>query len=56
MPLHLIAQISGHREDHRADFTSVQATVRSDAELYDFDFYVDYLVRECKHLESLWNV
>ena len=56
VPLHLIGQILEHRDDHRGDFTAVQATVRSDASLNDFDFYADYVVRECKFLEPLWNV
>jgi hypothetical protein len=56
VPLHLIGQIADHSNDHRADFAAVQATVRSDVPLNDFDFYVDYVVRECRVLESLWNV
>jgi predicted nucleotidyltransferase component of viral defense system len=56
VPLHLIGRIADHSDDHRADFVAVQATVKSDVQLEDFDFYVEYVVRECRRLESLWNV
>jgi predicted nucleotidyltransferase component of viral defense system len=53
--LRLLSQISQHREDHRPDFAAVQATVQSDVQLEGFDFYVDYVVRECRALETLWD-
>lgn len=56
VPRMLLAQISNHRDDHRADFSAVQATVAAGAELEAFDFYVDYVVRACRGLEPLGDV
>jgi hypothetical protein len=56
VPMHLIGSISDYREDHRLGFVGVRDTVSMDQLLEDFDFYVDFLVRECRSLESLWNV
>lgn len=55
VPIDLISQISQFREDHRPDFAAVQATVQSDVRLEGFDYYVDFVVRECRALEALWN-
>ena len=56
VPLNLLGEISAHREDHRLDFAAVAATVSTEFDLEDFDFYVDHVIRECRQLESLWNV
>jgi hypothetical protein len=55
VPIHLIGQISRFSGDHRPSFPAVVSTVRPEEPLEDFDFYVDFLVRECKCLEALWN-
>lgn len=56
VPLGLLARLNEYRDDHRADFTAVQATVVAGVALEDFDFYVDYLVRACAALEPLGDV
>jgi hypothetical protein len=55
VPLRLIGEICRYREFHREDFPAVQATVKPNAELRDFDFYFDYVVRRCRDLEALWH-
>lgn len=55
VPLALIGRIGQYREYHRPDFASVQATVKPNRRLKDFDFYFDYVVDRCKHLKSLWE-
>lgn len=54
VPLSLIGKIPLYREYHRPDFASVEATVKPNRKLKDFDFYFDYVVDRSKHLESLW--
>ena len=55
VPLWLIGNIKEHREYHRPDFTSVEATVKPNRKLKDFDFYFDYVVHQCERLKSLWE-
>jgi hypothetical protein len=40
-----LSNINNYREFHRQGFPSVQATVRRDFDLQEFDFYVDYVVK-----------
>lgn len=56
VPLHLIDAIRGDREFHRPDFVAVQATVKADQKLQDFDFYFDFVCSKCDQLESFWDV
>jgi predicted nucleotidyltransferase component of viral defense system len=56
VPLELLGKIQEHSEVHRSDFAGVQATVGTNLELEDFDFYVAYVVRLCSGLKSLWDV
>ena len=55
VPLPLIGKIKEYREYHRPDFASVQATVKPNRRLRDFDFYFDYVIERCEHLKSLWE-
>jgi len=57
VPLKLLGRIAAYRDFHREDFTSVQATVKPDVELKDFDFYFDYVISaiESSGLKSLWE-
>lgn len=55
VPLNLIAKIKDHREYHRSDFESVQATVKPSIELKNFDYYFDYVLKVCEQLETLWK-
>jgi predicted nucleotidyltransferase component of viral defense system len=55
VPLALIGRIGQYREYHRPDFASVQATVKPNTRLKDFDFYFDYVVDRCRHLKTLWE-
>ena len=41
VPLSLIGRIAERSTDHRGDFASVQATVRNNSELNDFEFYAE---------------
>ena len=53
VPLSLIGKIRQYREYHRPDFASVEATVKPNRKLKDFDFYFDYVVHQCERLKSL---
>ena len=44
VPFGLLSKIDGYREYHRADFSSLQATVRPSLKLEEFDYYFDYVV------------
>lgn len=55
VPLALIGRIGKYREYHRPDFASVQATVKPNTKLKDFDFYFDYVLDRCQHLKTLWE-
>lgn len=55
VPIALIGKIAEYREYHRPDFTAVQATVRADTDLKDFDFYFDYVLEICQSLKILWE-
>jgi hypothetical protein len=46
VPLELLYRIDGYREYHRADFDSLQATVRPSLKLEEFDYYFDYVVEK----------
>jgi hypothetical protein len=55
VPLSLIGKIAEFREYHRPDFASVEATVKPNRRLKDFDFYFDYVVEKSGELEALWD-
>jgi predicted nucleotidyltransferase component of viral defense system len=55
VPIALIGKIEEYREYHRPDFTAVQATVRADTDLKDFDFYFEYVLAICQPLKILWE-
>ncbi|HUG93622.1 MAG TPA: hypothetical protein VML55_22470, partial [Planctomycetaceae bacterium] len=55
VPLSLLGKIADHREYHRADFPAVQGTVKPEFKLHEFDFYVDYVIRKCDDLKTLWD-
>lgn len=44
VPLSLLGQIEQHRDTHRADFPSVQATVSAGFKLESFDTYFDFVL------------
>ena len=48
VPLDLISTISDSREFHRTDFIAVENTVKPQVKIRDFDFYFDYVVRQCE--------
>ncbi len=54
VPLDLIGKLSNYREFHRPDWPSVQDTVGSDLE--PFDFYFDFVLQTAKTLDPLWKV
>ena len=55
VPLNLIRAIKDFRDYHRQDFAAVEATIKPDVQLEDFDFYFDYVVGKCRELKTLWN-
>lgn len=54
VPLTLISKIPESRAYHAAAFDAVKDTVYSGIDLQDFDFYFDYVVRQCEKLKALW--
>lgn len=50
VPLDLISTVSDSREFHRTDFIAVESTVKPQMKIRDFDFYFDYVVRQCELL------
>lgn len=52
VPLVLLSQIRNEAEFHRHDFQAVMATVATDYDLRDFDFYFDYVVRLVESLKN----
>lgn len=55
VPVNLLARLDAVRDVHRDDFESVQATVKPDFPLRDYDFYFDFVLERCRVLEPLWN-
>ncbi len=53
--MHLIGEIKNVREQHEDDFLLVKETVDPDYDLQDFEFYFDYLCRQCELLKPLWD-
>lgn len=52
VPIRLLASIAETREFHRPDWDDVRGSVVG--EVFDFDFYFDYVLDEVRKLESLW--
>ncbi|MHC4258881.1 MAG: nucleotidyl transferase AbiEii/AbiGii toxin family protein [Planctomycetota bacterium] len=56
VPLQLLGTIDAYREQHRADFASVEHTVKAGFRLRSFDFYFDYVVGIAKGLGEALGV
>lgn len=56
VPLALIANIASTRAFHALGFAEVQAAMKPGVHLEAFDYYVDFVVDQCRRLEPLWNV
>jgi hypothetical protein len=54
VPLMLLGNMGRYREFHRADWDAV--TVTAGADLEDYDFYFDFVLKKVKELEPLWVV
>ncbi len=52
VPLKLLSQIRNEAEFHRHDFQAVMATVTTDYDLQDFDYYFDCVARLVESLKS----
>ncbi len=52
VPLALLSHLKNEAEFHRLDFQAVMATVVSDYELQDFDYYFDYVAGLVESLKS----
>jgi predicted nucleotidyltransferase component of viral defense system len=55
VPLKLISRIMDYRDYHSQAFEGVKDTVYAGTTLKEFDFYFDYVVRECEKLKPLWE-
>lgn len=55
VPLNLLGRIAEFRDYHSPDFEQVKATVKVGFQLWDFDFYFDFVVDTTIRLKSLWN-
>jgi predicted nucleotidyltransferase component of viral defense system len=53
VPLSLLSQISETREYHRLDWEKVVISATED--VFDFDFYFDFVIGEIMKLKSLWD-
>ena len=52
VPLELLLNIKDEVEFHRLDFQAVMATVATDIELYEFDYYFNYVAELAESLKS----
>ena len=52
VPLNLVPRITDYRNFHKQDWQSVRDSVSSD--VYEFDYYFDYVLGQVQHLKSLW--
>ncbi|MBI5863056.1 MAG: nucleotidyl transferase AbiEii/AbiGii toxin family protein [Planctomycetes bacterium] len=53
VPLALIATMGGTREFHRQDWPQVEATIRPDVVLKEFDYYFDFVLKWSGPLQAL---
>ena len=53
VPLDLLGEVHRHREFHRPDFRAVMATVKPGTGLESFDFYLDFVVEQCRGILDL---
>jgi len=52
VPLELLLNIKNEADFHRLDFQAVMATVATDIELHDFDYYFNYVVELAESLKT----
>lgn len=55
VPLAFLGQVCEFREFHREDFPAVRATMATDVDVQEFDFYFDYALGLIDALKPLWN-
>jgi len=55
VPMNFLSMVESQRDLHRADFASVQATVKPDMKLKGFDDYFDNVLVLIEKLKPLWN-
>lgn len=55
VPLEFLDKIKDRRDFHKADFASVQATVKPGQEIMEFDYYFDFVLGLVEKLKPLWN-
>lgn len=53
VPLLLLASMDETREFHRPDWAAIKDTVKG--EVFDFDFYFDFVLEEVARLQALWE-
>lgn len=56
VPLDLLLRIDADREFHRPDFDSVKSDIYANVEIFDYDFYFDFVVDKCRRLHTLGEV
>jgi len=54
--LELISLVSNSREFHRPDFKAVENTVKPEVTIKDFDYYFDYVLRQCELLAQAFGI
>ena len=52
VPLELLLNIKNEADFHRLDFQAVMATVATDIELHEFDYYFNYVVELAESLKT----
>ncbi len=52
VPLELLLNIKDEADFHRLDFQAVMATVATDIELHEFDYYFNYVVKLAESLKT----
>jgi hypothetical protein len=56
VPLDLLSLISGTRDFHALGFEEVRAAMKPGVQIEPFDYYFDFVVGQCRKLESLWHM
>jgi hypothetical protein len=52
VPFSLLHKIKNYKEMHESGYSILKDIVKESVELYEFDFYFNYVLRVCKKLES----
>jgi hypothetical protein len=56
VPLDFLGKVQTAKDFHALGFEQVKATMRPGVTLQTFNYYFDFVIRQCRKLEPLWNV